>query len=70
MFVGQCETIVYQKSNQSCACGFFLRKGLTWNQAFEGCKFFNARLPEIYSARENADILKLRVKYPNIYLNL
>ena len=63
---------VYKK-----VCGFFckkmeeksthkmlvkLTKGLTWNEAYLGCKQLGARLPEIRTAAENADILKLQVR--------
>jgi len=39
-----------------------LTKGLTWKEANLGCKQLGARLPEIRTAAENADILKLQVK--------
>jgi hypothetical protein len=38
-----------------------LTKGLTWTEAYLGCKQLGARLPEIRTAAENADILKLQV---------
>jgi hypothetical protein len=55
---------VYTKSNGDCYCGFFLERGLTWWQAFNKCFSLGARLPEIKSAQENADIFKLKVIMP------
>jgi hypothetical protein len=44
-----------------CACGFFLENGLGWRQAADKCKAQGARLPEIMSAKEHADILSVKV---------
>jgi len=44
-----------------CACGFFLPKGLPWRQAADKCYAQGARLPEVMSAKENADILSVKV---------
>jgi hypothetical protein len=44
-----------------CACGFFLQKGLFWRQAADQCYALGARLPEVKSAKENADILSVKV---------
>jgi hypothetical protein len=52
---------VYTKSNGECYFGLFLERGLSWWQAFEKCRSLGGRLPEIKSAQENADILKLKV---------
>ena len=56
-----CTTEVYYKSDGSCACGFFLASGLTWSQAVDQCAAFGARLPEIQTPEENADIFKIKV---------
>ena len=56
-----CTSEVYQKSDGSCACGFFLEVGLTWSQAVDQCKAFGARLPEIHTPAENADIYNIKV---------
>jgi len=52
---------VYKKSDGTCACGFFLERGLPWQQAVDKCRSFGARLPEIYSAVDNAKIFSLKV---------
>jgi len=52
---------VYQKSDGSCACGFYLETDLTWREAADRCYAQGARLPEIYSAADNEVILNLRV---------
>jgi hypothetical protein len=46
-----------------CACGFFLPKGLDWRQAADKCYEQGARLPEVMSAKENADILSVKVSF-------
>ncbi len=60
-FIDQCTTDVYKKSDGTCACGFYLEKGLTWTQAKDRCFAQGARLPEIYNADDNDAILKLKV---------
>ncbi len=60
-FLAQCTTNVYQKSDGSCACGFYLETDLSWREAADRCYAQGARLPEIYSAAENDAILNLRV---------
>ena len=60
-FEGLCTTETYVKSNGSCACGFFLENGLTWNEALDRCSTLGAHLPEIRSPQENEDIFKLKV---------
>ncbi len=52
---------MFQKSDGSCACGFYLEKGLSWRAAADRCYAQGARLPEIYSAADNDAILKIRV---------
>ena len=52
---------MYKKSDGTCACGFFLERGLTWQDAVNQCRSFGARLPEIYSAEDNAKIFSLKV---------
>jgi len=44
-----------------CACGVFLQKGLDWRKAADKCYAQGARLPEVMSAKENADILSIKV---------
>ena len=56
-----CTTEVYYKSDGSCACGFFLESGLTWFESVDQCTALGARLPEIHTPKENADIFKLKV---------
>jgi hypothetical protein len=55
---------MYQKSDGTCACGFFLENGLSWEQAVNQCHALGARLPEIYSAEDNKQIFNLKV---NLY---
>jgi hypothetical protein len=61
---------VYKKSDGTCACAFFLERGLSWPQAAEKCRSFGARLPEIYSAEDNAQIFSLKVVYLKLGFNL
>ena len=61
IFQAQCTTEVYKKSDGSCACGFYLDRGLTWREAADACHALGASLPEIFSADDNEAILKLRV---------
>ena len=46
-----------------CACGVFLQKGLDWRKAADKCYAQGARLPEVMSAKENADILSVKVSF-------
>jgi hypothetical protein len=64
MYVGiaaQCTSSTIQKLNGNCACGFWVEGFYTWQQGFDLCKSRGARLPEIYSAQENAFIYKIKV---------
>jgi hypothetical protein len=61
--VAKCTTATYKKDNGTCACGFYLKRALTWRQAADQCYSFGARLPEIKSSRENQDIYKLMVNF-------
>jgi hypothetical protein len=61
--LANCTTAVYKKDNGTCACGFFLERGLYWRQAADRCYALGARLPEIKSLRENQDIYALMVYY-------
>jgi hypothetical protein len=60
---------VYKKSDGTCACAFFLERGLPWQQAVEKCRSFGARLPEIYSAEDNAKIFSLKVIFKFLLSN-
>ena len=52
---------MYVKADGMCACGFYLENELSWRQAADKCYALGARLPEIYSEKENSDILNLKV---------
>jgi hypothetical protein len=52
---------VYYKSDGQPACGFFLQKGLDWDEAMKQCNAMGARLPVITSLQENQDIFQLIV---------
>jgi hypothetical protein len=69
-FLAICTTAVYKKDNGSCACGFYLQRGLYWRQAADRCYALGARLPEVTSARENEDLYSLMVNSNNLYLPL
>ena len=56
-----CQTPIYIKSDLQQACGFFLPKGLTWDNANAKCTALFARLPVIKTAAENDDITNLMV---------
>jgi hypothetical protein len=60
--LAKCTTPIYQKQNGSCACGFFLQRGLYWREAADQCYGFGGRLPEVKSEKENKDIYALMVK--------
>ncbi len=45
----------------TCACGFFLKDEMTWDQASNQCHALGARLPEIKTAAENQQILEVMV---------
>jgi hypothetical protein len=60
---------VYKKDNGTCACGFFLERGLYWRQAADRCYALSARLPEIKSVRENTDIYNLMVNLVRAFLS-
>ncbi len=65
-----CTSTRYNKSDGQCACAFNLPGSRTWQQAFDDCKSNNARLPEVKSAAENADIFARKVTQISIiYLN-
>jgi hypothetical protein len=56
-----CSTPVYQKSNGSYYCDFYIRQSLNWKQAYDTCVANGGNLPEIYSWKENYEILKSKV---------
>jgi hypothetical protein len=60
-YTGQCTTKSYVKADGSCACGFYLERGLTYKQASDKCKSLGASIPEIKNAQENADIFSIKV---------
>ena len=59
--VAQCTTSEYHKSNGDCACAFLLPGTMSWSDANSQCLEEGARLPEIFSEAENADIFQLQV---------
>jgi hypothetical protein len=64
----KCTTANYKKDSGMCACGFFLQKGLVWRQAEDQCYALGARLPEVKSPIENADILSVKVGIAYLHL--
>jgi hypothetical protein len=69
-YTGQCTTKTYVKADGSCACGFYLERGLTYKQATDKCKSLGAKIPEIKNAQENADIFSIKVISHNIHIQL
>ena len=66
----RCTTGIFKKSSQenTCACGFYLGKGLIWRFALNECLRSGARLPEIMNEEENAEIFKLMASF--FYVNI
>jgi hypothetical protein len=62
MITVPCSTPTYQKANGDYYCAFAIRDVLNWFQADDACQSKGGRLPEIYTLKENMDILKLKVK--------
>jgi hypothetical protein len=58
---GKCSTKPFVKADGKQACGFYLEKGLFWQQANKRCQAAGGRLPEIKSPEENSDIFHLMV---------
>ena len=58
-----CTTEVYKKSDGTCACGLFLEGNLSWFDGDDRCSALKARLPEIHTEEENADLTRVRSFY-------
>ena len=57
---------IYTKSDGTCACSFLIDQRMNWTSAVETCESVGARLPEILSAEDNADIFELMVSLKSI----